>query len=75
MSILGESANDLPIYKKFNADAIHECSRRAVEARHTAESATDQGTKSDFLEIERRWLFVARCFQSDAAKPSKTRLA
>jgi hypothetical protein len=53
------------MYQKFSADALRECYWRAAEARRIANSALDPVTKSDFLELEQRWLFLARSFQSD----------
>jgi hypothetical protein len=40
-----------------------ECYRRAAEARRIADVATDPSTKADFLEIEQRWLFLARSYE------------
>jgi hypothetical protein len=37
-----------------------ECYRRAQEARRFADTATTPAEKADFLEVERRWLSLAR---------------
>jgi hypothetical protein len=42
------------------ADKIEECYRRAADARRLSEAAADPSTKSEFLEIEQRWLYLAR---------------
>ena len=55
---------------KFEQDAIEDCYRRAAEARRIADAATDPDTKSDFLELERRWLFVAYGYETGANGPS-----
>jgi hypothetical protein len=47
-------------------DAIHDCYRRAAEARRIADAASNPDTKSDFLEFERRWLALVVGFKSDA---------
>jgi hypothetical protein len=44
-------------------DMAAECNRRAVDARKIAESTSDQVAKSAFLELERRWLALARDYQ------------
>jgi len=46
--------------KKFRSRAILECYRRADEARPMAEAAGDLLEKTDFLEIEKTWLSLAR---------------
>jgi hypothetical protein len=42
------------------ADKVEECYRRAADARRLSEAAADPSTKSEFLEIEQRWLYLAR---------------
>jgi len=42
---------------------IRECYRHAEDARRKAEAATDSFTKNDFLDLERRWLFMARSYE------------
>jgi hypothetical protein len=53
--------------EKFSSDLILECYRRSADARRIADAATDPATKAEFLEIERRWLSLAR---SHGAKES-----
>jgi hypothetical protein len=51
--------------EQFRADAIHDCYRRAAEARRIADAASNPDTKSDFLELERRWLALVGGFKLD----------
>jgi hypothetical protein len=46
--------------EKVSSDLILECYRRAAEARRISDAAADLCTKSEFLEIEQRWLYLAR---------------
>jgi hypothetical protein len=49
-------------------ESVRECLRKAEECRHVAESAPDEQTRSDYLDIERRWLRLAESYQlSDRA--------
>jgi hypothetical protein len=43
-----------------NSRKILECYRLAAEARRIADAATDQFERADFLEVEQRWLSLAR---------------
>ncbi len=54
---------------KNRKDLIHECHRRAAEAGRMADAATTPSEKEDLLEVERRWLSLARTYESkgDAA--------
>jgi hypothetical protein len=61
--------------EQFRSDAIQECYRRAAEARRTANSASNADARSDFLELERRWLALARGFNSEASECGQARLA
>jgi hypothetical protein len=45
---------------KISSELILECYRRAAEARRISNAAADPCTKSEFLEIEQRWLYLAR---------------
>jgi hypothetical protein len=54
--------------EQFRSDAIQDCYRRAAEARRIADVATSSDTKSDFLAFERRWLSLARGFESEDAQ-------
>jgi hypothetical protein len=54
--------------QQFKSDAIQDCYRRAAEARRIADVATNSDTKSDFLAFERRWLSLARSFESEDAQ-------
>jgi hypothetical protein len=53
--------------EQFRSDAIHDCYRRAAEARRMADTATNSDAKSDFLEFERRWLALAGGFSSEGS--------
>ena len=58
---------------------ISKCYRHAEEARRTANAAADPGIRADFLDIERRWLFLARSYEfaerlSDFTGEAKRRL-
>jgi hypothetical protein len=44
----------------MSTSLIEECQRRAREARRSAEAASMLSKKANFLEMERRWLLVAR---------------
>jgi hypothetical protein len=55
--------------EEFRSDAIHDCYRRAAEARRIADAASNPDTKSDFLAFERRWLALVVGFKSDAEVP------
>jgi hypothetical protein len=56
----------------FKSDAIQECYLRAAEARRIAEAATDPLTKVDFFALERRWLALARSYQSEERRQFAT---
>jgi hypothetical protein len=43
-----------------NSRKILECYRLAAEARRIADAATDQFERADLLEVEQRWLSLAR---------------
>jgi hypothetical protein len=45
------------------SEDIAECYRRAEEARQKAEETADPSIKSDFYDLERRWLFLAHSYQ------------
>ena len=42
------------------AALAQECYRRAIEARRIAPTAVDSAEKKDLLEVEQRWLSLAR---------------
>ena len=44
-------------------EQIGECYRHAEKARRMANSATNPNTKADFLDVERRWLFLAHSYE------------
>jgi hypothetical protein len=54
-------------------DTIQECYRRAAEARRTADGASTPSESADFLEIERRWLFLARSYEMSGDEGSDAR--
>ena len=45
------------------SDEIRECYRHALEARQKAESVANPSTRADFLDLERRWLSLARSYE------------
>ena len=45
------------------SEPVRECLRKAEECRRVAESAADERTRSDFLDMERRWLKLAESYQ------------
>jgi hypothetical protein len=49
--------------QEFGEEPSRECYRRAADARRIADVATDPSTKADFLEIEKRWLSLARSYE------------
>jgi hypothetical protein len=44
-------------------DEVDDCLQRAGRCRQCAEAALDPNTKADFLDIERRWLSLARSYE------------
>jgi hypothetical protein len=54
--------------QQFRSDAIQDCYRGAAKARRMADEATNPATKSDFLNIERRWLSLARGFEAEITR-------
>jgi len=45
------------------SNEISECYRNAEEARRRAEASVDVATRADYLDMERRWLFLARSYE------------
>jgi hypothetical protein len=57
---------------------IRECYRHAESCAQKAAAQTDEKLKSDFLDLELRWLFLARSYEftdrlSDFSEESKRR--
>jgi hypothetical protein len=48
-------------------DKILECYRRAQDARRFVDTATTVAEKADFIEVERRWLSLARELRSQVS--------
>jgi hypothetical protein len=46
--------------QKSKAETILECYRFAAQARHIAETATNPFERADLIEVEERWLSLAR---------------
>jgi hypothetical protein len=46
--------------QKSKAETILECYRFAAQASHMAETATNPFERADLLEVEERWLSLAR---------------
>jgi hypothetical protein len=55
--------------QECKSDAIIECYRRAAEARRMADTAVDQSERTDFLEIEQRWLSLAYDYGVGSSDP------
>jgi hypothetical protein len=49
-----------------------QCYHRAADARAAADAAGDPGTKADFLDLERRWLILARNYESQISSARQT---
>ena len=45
------------------SDEIRECYRHAEDAGRRANATTNPDTKADFLDMERRWLLLARSYE------------
>ena len=45
------------------SNEIRHCYRHAVEARRKADAAYDPVVKQDFLDMERRWIALARSYE------------
>jgi len=45
------------------SEEIRECYRHAEDCARKAASHTDPQTRSDFMELETRWLFLARSYE------------
>jgi hypothetical protein len=59
------------------SEEIRECLRRAEECRQLAEAALVESTKTDYFEMEQRWLNLARTmnFQKDCRGSPRRRPA
>jgi hypothetical protein len=44
------------------SEQIRECYRHAEDCAQKAAAQTDQKLKADFLDLERRWLILARSY-------------
>jgi hypothetical protein len=51
-----------PMLKNLSDD-IAECYRHAVDCAQKAKSEGDARVREDFLDMERRWLFLARSYE------------
>ena len=61
--------------EKASPDVIQECRRRAAQARRMADALSDSPEKRDIVEIERRWLALARSYESNTVeRPSRRKL-
>jgi len=45
------------------SEQIQACFERALEAKRRADASADEGSKADFLEMEKRWLALARSYE------------
>jgi len=55
-------------FQQMSREIVQECYRRAAEAKRIADDASTPSEKSDFLEIEHRWLFLARSYETSRDK-------
>jgi hypothetical protein len=59
--------------KSVTWETVRECYRRAKEARRIIDATTiTPAEKADFLEVERRWLSLARELISHLAPDTKS---
>jgi PAS domain S-box-containing protein len=56
------SRKGLDMLQKLS-EQIKFCFERALDAKRKADEATDQAVKADFLEMEKRWLTLARSYE------------
>jgi hypothetical protein len=49
--------------RRASEQRYSECYLRAEECKRHAETAIDPSSKADFLEMERRWLSLARSYE------------
>jgi hypothetical protein len=54
-----------------NSKRVAECHRRASEARRMANAASTPAEKADLLQVERRWLSLARSYEAKIRAPSQ----
>jgi len=52
----------------MSREIVQECYRRAAEAKRIADDASTPSEKANFLEIEHRWLFLARSYETSRDK-------
>ena len=45
------------------SEEVSECQRRAREAKERANAATDPTVTSNYLDLERRWLLLAKSYE------------
>ena len=57
----------MPDDRKIAAD----CRRRAAKARRMADAASTPAERADILEVERRWLSLARTYEAKIRAPSQ----
>jgi hypothetical protein len=55
------------------SEKIRECYRRAEDCARKAAAQTDPTLKADFLDLERRWLVLARSYDFSERLNSFTR--
>jgi hypothetical protein len=54
-----------------NSNRVAECRRFATEARRMADAARTPAEKADLLQVERRWLSLARSYEAKIRAPSQ----
>jgi PAS domain S-box-containing protein len=52
-----------PIVLKKLSEQVRECHKRAAESKQKAETTADSRLKADFLDMEKRWLALARSYE------------
>ncbi len=45
------------------SEEIRECFQRAAESKRRADETADPAAKADFLDMEKRWLFLAHSYE------------
>ena len=53
-----------------NSNRVAECRRLATEARRMADAARTPVEKADLLQVEKRWLRLARSYEAKIRAPS-----
>jgi hypothetical protein len=57
------AASGLVVVLNNLSEQIRKCLRHAEDCSRKADAQTDPNLKEDFLNLERRWLFLARSYE------------